>query len=108
MKKRKLLIHHRIIILNYILYKRIKRNKRKFWVHPIFVKRSRYGEYHHLMPDLRIDPEKFFNYLRMDMATYELLKSLLFEEYFKNIFNVMFYFFNLIDYEKHRSVNQFQ
>lgn len=59
------------------------KSKRSFWVHPIQADRKRFGEYYHLMPELRKDDQKFFEYLRMDMQCFELLKTLLGNRYFK-------------------------
>lgn len=47
--------------------------KRKYGVHPINRYRKAYGEYHHLYKHLRKYPERFFQYLRMSIDTFDLL-----------------------------------
>lgn len=39
-------------------------------VHPINKKRAEFGEYHHLMPDLKRDSARFFSYMRMTQSTF--------------------------------------
>lgn len=39
--------------------------------HPINKKRIEFGEYHHLYPDLRKDPGRFFEYMRMSPSTFD-------------------------------------
>uniref|UniRef100_A0A8C5QLD1 DDE Tnp4 domain-containing protein n=1 Tax=Leptobrachium leishanense TaxID=445787 RepID=A0A8C5QLD1_9ANUR len=53
----------------YLIHHRLKR-KRRFWVNPILVKRSRLGEFHHLRDKLQKDAAKFFDYYRMSLETF--------------------------------------
>ena len=46
-------------------------SNREIWVHPINLEREQYGEYHHLMPQLRRDPERFQKYFRMSPGTFD-------------------------------------
>jgi len=39
-------------------------------VHEINQSRRRYGEYHHLFPQLKADGERFFQYFRMDIEMF--------------------------------------
>lgn len=53
--------------------KRICRQKRKYWVHPINERRSNLGAFNVLMNQLRDDEAKFFNYFRMNPASFDEL-----------------------------------
>jgi phenylpropionate dioxygenase-like ring-hydroxylating dioxygenase large terminal subunit len=48
-----------------LLLRRRRRKRSSFWVHPIFQKRKQFGQYWTLMPELKKDERKFFNYFRM-------------------------------------------
>lgn len=48
-------------------------NKRRYGVHPVNRSRSTYGEYHHLYRNLRNFPDKFFQYLRMSVESFDSL-----------------------------------
>lgn len=48
-----------------------KRRAPKYWVHEINMKRSHYGEFHHLYPDLKKDPTKFFQYFRLSYEKFQ-------------------------------------
>lgn len=51
------------------------KRKHKFWVHEINTKRPRFGEHHHLFPDLLRDEKKFLKYFRMSPEKfYQLLE----------------------------------
>lgn len=52
-------------------------NVREFGIHPINQKRGRYGEYHHLYEDLVKHPDKFQDYTRMKMETFEYVLELI-------------------------------
>ena len=49
--------------------------KKRVGIHPINRRRLIYGEYHHLYTDLRKSPDKFFDYLRMSVNTYDFILS---------------------------------
>lgn len=42
-------------------------------VHPLNKKRLCYGEYHHLYQDLRKDSDRFFEYMRMKISTFDYI-----------------------------------
>lgn len=52
-------------------------NVRRWWVHPINAGRKQYGAYFALYPQLLADPEKYFNYFRMDQQCFETLHNLI-------------------------------
>ncbi|XP_050300615.1 uncharacterized protein LOC126739132 [Anthonomus grandis grandis] len=54
-----------------------KKRKHKMWVHDICRERKLYGEFHHLIPDLKKDPTKFFEYFRMSEEKFEELLHIL-------------------------------
>ena len=65
-----------IVAFSYMTYLYLKgRRKRKFLVHPINGERYRYGHYFTLYKQLREDPEKWFNYFRMSMNSFDELLS---------------------------------
>lgn len=53
-----------------LMRRRRRRSRRTEWVNHIFQKREEHGEFHHLMDDLKSDPEKFFDYFRMSLKTF--------------------------------------
>jgi hypothetical protein len=67
--------------------RRRKRLPRRWWVHPINAKRPWYGEYHHLMPDLRRHEQRFYRYFRMKYAEFDLLMVMLAEHLQKTTTN---------------------
>lgn len=55
---------------------RSKRNKtyqRRYWVHPIVSQRLLKGQFHKIYLDLRNHPQKFFNYFRMSVVSFDEL-----------------------------------
>jgi len=55
--------------------RRRQQHKHRLWVRDIYRDRETFGEYHHLYPQLREDEDKFFEYFRMSIATFDLLLS---------------------------------
>lgn len=47
--------------------------KRKFQTHPINRERKKLGEYHHLFKTLRQHKDRFFEYTRMSISSFDLL-----------------------------------
>lgn len=47
--------------------------KRLCWIHEINKERSKYGEFHHLYEKLRQFPERFFEYTRMKVETFDYI-----------------------------------
>jgi len=60
-----------------LLYAVGNKRKRK-WVHEVNMKRREFGEFHHLMKQLRQDEVKFKEYFRMSNNQVEQLSSLIF------------------------------
>ena len=60
-----------------LLYLRRKRKQRRMWVHPINNLRPVFGEFNHLMHDLRADDKKFVNYYRMSQEKFDRLVNLI-------------------------------
>lgn len=62
------------IIAWWMLYRRRRRRKQRFyWVHPINMKREEFGAVYTLFPQLRQHEDKFFNYFRMSVSTFDYL-----------------------------------
>ena len=56
------------VAIVYALHRRQRRQRlgvRRFWVHPILQRRSRQGEYHSLVQELRLDAVLFKKFFRM-------------------------------------------
>lgn len=79
-------LSRRQVIICLLLYRRIKKNRAKkqkrWWVHPIHADRNKFGAFFTLYPQLITDPEKFFNFLRMDRTCFETLLKLIGAKYF--------------------------
>ena len=63
------------IIALWLYNRRRKRRQRKrhVWVHPINERREKVGLLYTLFEDLRRDENKFFNYFRMSIASFDEL-----------------------------------
>jgi len=59
-----------------LLYAVVNKRERK-WVHEVNMKRREYGEFHHLMKQLRQNEVKFIEYFRMSSNQFEQLLSLI-------------------------------
>ena len=59
----------------YLIKKARKRRRqapvRRFWVHPILQQRSQFGEFHHLLQELREDEVRFQRYFRLSRAQFD-------------------------------------
>lgn len=56
---------------------RKRRKNRRFWIHPMLRDRSTKGVFYTLYSDLRNNPDKFFIFVRMSIASFdELLQCL--------------------------------
>lgn len=51
----------------------ILRRIKRFQQHEILKERPVFGEYHHLFPLLRRHPEKFYQYTRMEVSTFDYI-----------------------------------
>lgn len=58
--------------------------QRSKWVHSINEKRAKYGEFHHLVPELELDEERFKTYFRLNPEQYNEVLSLIDEDIKKN------------------------
>ena len=62
------------IIALFLLYRRRKRRRNRLhWVHPIIQKREEFGAFYALFGELRNDANKFFNYFRMSVSSFDEL-----------------------------------
>lgn len=52
------------------------KQKRK-WVHEVNLERKKFGEFHHLLKQLRKDEVKFKEYFRMSMKSFDQLLSII-------------------------------
>lgn len=68
-------IVHEILRMNSEKKKRIYK-KRRFWIHPIFRLRDKYGFYQAIYPTLSRYEPKFQNYMRMSLSQFEDLLAL--------------------------------
>ena len=68
-----LLIRKRFLILNLmLLHRKNQKSKKSVWVRKIFEERTKNGEVHLLVRDLRLlDHQYFFRYFRMSPSTFE-------------------------------------
>ena len=64
----------------YLLHKCRKRQRntrRRVWVHDILRRRGEYGEFHHLLQELRTDDSRFRRHFRMSVSQFDELLALL-------------------------------
>ncbi|KAJ8973514.1 hypothetical protein NQ317_000442 [Molorchus minor] len=47
-----------------------KKRKRRFWIHPLNTQRIQQSQFYILHPKLRAHPEKFFDYYRMSIISF--------------------------------------
>jgi len=65
-----------------LLKKKNQRQPRRFWVHPLFQKHKVFGEYYVTFLPMKKNygeaayAEKFYEYLRMDLHTFQILVRL--------------------------------
>ena len=60
-----------IFLYTYIKSRKQRKKKRRFWVHPLLQDRSSKGIFCLLFNDLRKHEEKFFNFTRMSIASFD-------------------------------------
>ncbi len=70
-------INRKQLLALLLFRRRLKRRQknRLIWVHPINQKREDVGAFYTLFPDLRNDEEKFFNYFRMSISSFDELHA---------------------------------
>lgn len=64
------------VIVMLCLHRRLKkrrRNTRIYWVHPITTLRMKFGAFYTIFPKLRENEDKFFNYFRMSIKSFDEL-----------------------------------
>jgi hypothetical protein len=60
------------IIALFLLYRRRKRRRNRLhWVHPIIQKREEFGAFYTLFGELQDDTNKFLNYFRMSVSSFD-------------------------------------
>lgn len=60
----------------YLLSRKKRRTKKRYWIHPMLVERHSKGLFQNYFKDLRNYPERFFNYTRMSVQSFdELLEN---------------------------------
>lgn len=73
------------LIAAYYLRRRFKnRRRRRYHVHPIVAQRTLQGEFTTIYSLLREDEEKFFNYFRMSIKSFDELSAKL-QDYLKHV-----------------------
>ena len=76
-----------MLVLLVIMWRRWRRKRRNMWVHLINIKRSEFGIFSHLYPELLEDEEKFYGFFRMNIEQCYRLSQLVGEEIRKQITN---------------------
>ena len=67
-----------LLLIAAVSHRKKKRPQpRTKWVHEILKKRERYGEYHWLVQELRLDRTRFQNYFRVSPTEFEFLANVL-------------------------------
>jgi len=62
----------RNLIIALCLYRRRKRRRnRLYWVHPMIQKKEEFGAFYTLFGELRDDANKFLNYFRMSVSSFD-------------------------------------
>ena len=65
------------VVFSYLVYKYVNREseirKRKYWIHPYNSERYLKGAFNVCLMDLREDDDKFFNYFRMSIRSFDEL-----------------------------------
>ncbi|KAJ8954112.1 hypothetical protein NQ317_007718 [Molorchus minor] len=57
-----------------------KKRKRRFWIHPLNTQRIQQSQFYILHPKLRAHPEKFFDYYRMSIISFNEVLNLIRED----------------------------
>ncbi|XP_029938044.1 protein ANTAGONIST OF LIKE HETEROCHROMATIN PROTEIN 1-like [Salarias fasciatus] len=60
-----------LYLLNKARQRRRRAHGRRLWVHPIIQRRSEFGEFHHLLQELREDEGRFQGYFRLSRAQFD-------------------------------------
>lgn len=65
------------LLLYTLAWRKKKQRKKRMWVHPIISEREAKGTFHVLYYQLRQHPDKFFNYFRMSIQSFDELHNIL-------------------------------
>jgi len=66
------------VIALYLVYSRRKHSRNRLhWFHQIIQKREEFGAFYTLFGELRDDTNKFFNYFRMSVSSFDEMHRLL-------------------------------
>lgn len=65
-----------LLAIAFLLAKQKKENRRRYWVHPLNSMRIKENQFHNLTVKLRAYPEKFFDYYRMSINSFDELLQL--------------------------------
>lgn len=60
-----------LAVICLLRHRRKKKRNRSVWIHPLVQKRNILGHFNTLFLELREDEEKFFNYFRMSVSTFD-------------------------------------
>ena len=60
-----------LCLINRARQRRRRRIVRRVWVHDIILRRSEFGEFHHLLQELRQDESRFQRYFRLTCAQFD-------------------------------------
>lgn len=70
--------HKKKVVFSYLVYQYIcesERKRRRYWVHPFINERYLKGAFVTDLIDLREDEQKFFNYFRMSIRSFDELAA---------------------------------
>lgn len=66
-----------LLAIAFLLSQRKQKLKRRYWIHPLNTKRIQQSQFYILHPQLRAHPEKFFDYYRMSITSFNGLFNLI-------------------------------
>lgn len=68
-----------VIYLYYRNQVKRKKNKKRYWIHPILETRNECGQFASCFQELKKYEDKFFGYIRMSVSSFEELLKVLYE-----------------------------
>ena len=83
----------KLMVLAYMLFESVEENERRFWVHDFYKSGRSHGEYftvfRQLKDNMHIDgySEKFFEYTRMDLASWTKLLYTVYDRFKSSYFH---------------------
>lgn len=66
-----------LLAIAFLLSQPRKKRKRRYWIHPLNTKRLQQSQFYILHNKLRAHPEKFFDYYRMSINSFNELLNLI-------------------------------